>query len=99
MSDVVQELEECWHTLRSDGVDYGFFIEHLTYLLFLKMADQRGIELPKECDWPTLIQKSGTALGDQYVDLLRRLASQRGLLGEVFCVAPSPLNNPVNLSR
>ena len=35
------------HTLRHDGVDYGDYIEQITYLLFLKMADEQGIELPE----------------------------------------------------
>jgi type I restriction enzyme M protein len=74
MSDVVQQLEECWYTLRSDGVDYGLYIEHLTYLLLLKMADERGIELPKECDWRILMGKPGMALRDHYVDVLRNTA-------------------------
>ena len=46
--DVVGRLWGFAHTLRHDGVDYGDYIEQLTYLLFLKMADERGIELPAE---------------------------------------------------
>ena len=42
MSDIVQKLWGFCHTLRHDGVDYGDYIEQLTYLLFLKMADERG---------------------------------------------------------
>jgi type I restriction-modification system DNA methylase subunit len=45
MSDVVQKLWGFCHTLRHDGVDYGDYIEQLTYLLFLKMADERDIDL------------------------------------------------------
>ena len=45
MSDIVQKLWGFCHTLRHDGVDYGDYIEQLTYLLFLKMADERGIDL------------------------------------------------------
>jgi type I restriction enzyme, S subunit len=47
MSDVVQKLWGFCHTLRHDGIDYGDYIEQLTYLLFLKMADERGIDLSK----------------------------------------------------
>jgi type I restriction enzyme M protein len=45
MSDVVQKLWGFCHTLRHDGMGYGEYIEQLTYLLFLKMADERGIDL------------------------------------------------------
>jgi type I restriction enzyme M protein len=79
MTDVVQKLWGFCHTLRHDGIDYGDYIEQLTYLLFLKMADERGIELPKECDWRTLEGKAGTDLGEHYIEVLRRLSKERGL--------------------
>jgi type I restriction enzyme M protein len=99
MTDVVQQLWGFCHTLRHDGIDYGDYIEQLTYLLFLKMADERSIELPKGCDWTSLVSKSGTALQDHYVDLLRKLGQQRGLLGDIFAGAQSRFNNPVNLKK
>jgi type I restriction enzyme M protein len=112
MSDIVGRLWGFCHTLRHDGVDYGDYIEQLTYLLFLKMADERGIDLSRtkmrteknreievDCSWPTLESKSGTALTDHYVDVLRALAQQTGLLGAIFANALSRFNNPVNLKR
>jgi type I restriction enzyme M protein len=99
MSDVVQTLWGFCHTLRHDGIDYGDYIEQLTYLLFLKMADERAIELPKGCDWQTLIKKSGTDLRDDYIDILRTLGKQHGLLGDIFAGAQSRFNNPVNLKK
>ena len=48
------------------GVDYGDYIEQLTYLLFLKMADERGVAVPKGCGWATLKGYSGNALTDHY---------------------------------
>jgi len=99
MSDIVQKLWGFCHTLRHDGIDYGDYIEQITYLLFLKMADERGIELPKKCDWPTLYKQTGTDLTDHYVDVLRTLGKQPGLLGDIFAGAQSRFNNPVNLKR
>lgn len=99
MTDVVQKLWGFCHTLRHDGIDYGDYIEQLTYLLFLKMADERGVEVPKNCDWPTLYKQSGTDLTDHYVDVLRTLSKQKGLLGDIFAGAQSRFNNPVNLKR
>lgn len=99
MSDVVQTLWGFCHTLRHDGIDYGDYIEQLTYLLFLKMADERAIVLPKGCDWQTLIKKSGTDLRDDYIDILRTLGKQQGLLGDIFAGAQSRFNNPVNLKK
>ena len=81
MSDVVQTLWGFCHTLRHDGVDYGDYIEQLTYLLFLKMTSEREIDLTKipwqdekgkhttDCSWRNLTSKSGTPLADHYAAL------------------------------
>lgn len=99
MSDVVQKLWGFCHTLRHDGIDYGDYIEQITYLLFLKMADERGITLPAECDWPSLLKRSGTDLAEHYQDSLRKLGKERGLLGDIFAGAMSRFTNPVNLKK
>ena len=100
MSDIVQKLWGFCHTLRHDGIDYGDYIEQITYLLFLKMADERGtLELPAGCDWKTLREKSGTDLSDAYADTLRKLGQRPGLLGDIYAGAVSRFNNPVNLKR
>ena len=99
MSDVVGKLWGFCHTLRHDGIDYGDYIEQITYLLFLKMADERGIDLPKGCEWPSLRDKSGTDLTDGYVDVLRTLGKQKGMLGDIYAGAQSRFNNPVNLKQ
>ena len=99
MSDIVQKLWSFCHTLRHDGIDYGDYIEQITYLLFLKMADEREMDLPKSCDWRTLREKSGTDLSNHYVDTLRKLGEQRGILGDIYAGAISRFNNPVNLKR
>lgn len=99
MSDVVSKLWGFCHTLRHDGVDYGDYIEQITYLLFLKMADERGVEIPKGCDWPTLRDRAGTALTDEYTDLLRKLGKAPGILGDIYAGALNRINNPVNLKK
>jgi type I restriction enzyme M protein len=99
MSDIVQKLWGFCHTLRHDGIDYGDYIEQITYLLFIKMADERDVKLPEGCDWKTLVLKSGTDLTDHYVDVLRKLGTQKGLLGDIFAGALSRFTNPVNLKR
>jgi type I restriction enzyme M protein len=99
MSDIVQKLWGFCHTLRHDGVDYGDYIEQLTYLLFLKMADEKSVVIPKGCDWNTLKALSGTKLTDHYSEVLRKLRESEGLLGAIFTQATSRFNNPVNLRR
>src|SRR5260370_40944431 len=110
MSDVVQKLWGFCHTLRHDGIDYGDYIEQITYLLFLKMADERGIDLSKlamesvdgkrikyDCSWPKLEGQSGTQLTNHYIEVLRALGQQPGWLGDIFSGRQSRFHNPRNL--
>ncbi len=99
MSDVVNKLWGFCHTLRHDGVDYGDYIEQLTYLLFLKMADEREVHLTDEYNWQALKLQSGGDLMDHYVDTLRELAKQPGLLGEIFAQSQNRFSNPVSLKK
>ena len=39
-SSIVQKLWNYCNVLRDDGMSYGDYVEQLTYLLFLKMADE-----------------------------------------------------------
>lgn len=99
MTDIVNKLWSFCHTLRHDGVDYGDYIEQLTYLLFLKMAHERDVEVPKDCEWESLKEKSGTALTDHYTEILKKLRESKGLLGDIFAQSTPRFNNPVNLKR
>jgi type I restriction enzyme M protein len=99
MTDIVQKLWGFCNTLRHDGIDYGDYIEQITYLLFLKMANERRVELPEGYDWPALLDRSGTELADHYIDTLRTLGRQPGMLGAIYAEAQSRFNNPVNLKR
>lgn len=99
MSDIVNKLWGFCHTLRHDGVDYGDYIEQLTYLLFLKMGEERGIDIPKKYNWNSLKELSGTDLTDHYQEVLRKLREEKGILGKIFTQAMPRINNPVNLKR
>jgi type I restriction enzyme M protein len=99
MTDVAQRLWGFCHTLRHEGVDYGDYIEQITYLLFLKMADERAIELPAGCEWGALRTQSGTELLDHYVEDLRTLGKEPGILADIFAGAQSRFSNPVSLKK
>ncbi|HEX9944503.1 MAG TPA: class I SAM-dependent DNA methyltransferase [Thermoanaerobaculia bacterium] len=110
MTDVVQTFWGFCHTLRHDGIDYGDYIEQITYLLFLKMADERNIDLSRialpqeegsgvDCSWPALAQEQEAELTRHYAGVLRALGKQPGLLGDIFTGAASRFNNPANLKR
>jgi len=97
--DVVARLWGFCHTLRHDGIGYSHYVEQLTYLLFLKMASERDLALPNNTDWAHLRALSGTDLLDAYVEALRLLGRQPGILGDIFSGAQSRFSNPVNLQR
>ena len=42
---MVQKLWDFCDVLRDDGLSYGDYLEQLTYLLFLKMADEQYVML------------------------------------------------------
>jgi len=111
MSDVVGKLWGFCHTLRHDGIDYGDYIEQLTYLLFLKMSQEKGIDLSSityeenkrmvtfDCSWNPFVEKSGTELLDAFAHILRALSRQSDLLGDIFAQAMPRFTNPVNLKK
>lgn len=99
MNEVVNKLWGFCNTLRHDGMGYGDYIEQLTYLLFLKMAQEKGVSLPGGCDWDTLKAESGTELSDTYTDTLRTLSRQKGTLGDIFAGSLSKFREPVNLKK
>jgi len=102
MSDIVNTLWGYCHTLRHDGMDYGDYIEQITYLLFLKMAGEKDITIPQTpvvCDWNTLKSKAGAELLEHYNQVLNTLKKEKGMLGDIFREAQARFNNPVNLKQ
>ncbi len=66
---IVQKLWNYCNVLRDDGMSYGDYVEQLTYLLFLKMADERTkapynqpSQIPDKYSWPSLLKKDGDDL-------------------------------------
>jgi len=99
MTDIVGKLWGFCHTLRHDGIDYGDYIEQLTYLLFLKMIEEKGAEIPSKYSWTVLREKSGTDLTEHYMDTLRALGKEKNMLADIYSGAISRFSNPVNLKR
>ena len=72
----MQRLWDFCDVLRDDGLSYGEYLEQLTYLLFLKMADEQYEQLggqrvvPGGFDWPSLLRRSGVELERHYSTVL-----------------------------
>jgi type I restriction enzyme M protein len=39
--EIVNKVWNYAHVLRDDGVSYGDYVEQITFLIFLKMSDER----------------------------------------------------------
>jgi type I restriction enzyme M protein len=72
---IVQKLSNYCNVLRDDGMSYGDYVEQLTYLLFLKMADERTkppynqpSAVPAKYNWPTLSVAKLTAVLNNHQD-------------------------------
>src|SRR5687768_4898616 len=103
---IVQKVWNFCSTLRDDGVGYGDYLEQLTYLIFLKMADEysrppysRDVGIPAEYSWSTLKNLKGAELEVHYVTVLRELASKPGMLGQIFTKSQNKIQDPAKLAR
>ncbi len=103
---IVQRVWNYCHTLRDDGVSYGDYLEQLTYLLFLKMADEyskppynRKINIPEKYNWQSLLNKSGAELEVHYVKILSELGKEKGMIGEIFFKSKNEIQDPAKLYK
>ena len=104
-SNIVQKLWNYCNVLRDEGISYGYYVEQLTYLLFLKMADEQTeyldlpSQIPKGFDWDSLIVLEGAELEQHYRNILDTLGKKEGILGEIFRKAENRIRDPAKLKR
>jgi type I restriction enzyme M protein len=105
-SAIVQKLWNYCNILRDDGLSYGDYVEQLTFLLFLKMADERkqldpkrAPDIPKDYDWQSLVGPEGEPLERHYRKTLETLGKERGMLGIIFRKAQNKIQDPAKLRR
>lgn len=103
---IVQRLWNYCNVLRDDGVSYGDYVEQLTYLLFLKMADEQTKPpfnaesiIPKKYDWNSLLKKEGDDLETHYRHILEYLAKEKDMLGDIFRKSQNKIQDPAKLRR
>lgn len=103
---LVQKLWNYCNVLRDDGVSYGDYVEQLTYLLFLKMADEQTKPpankksiIPQSMDWKSLVEKDGDELEVHYRHILENLGKETEMLGVIFRKAQNKIQDPAKLKR
>lgn len=109
-SQLVQKLWNYCNVLRDDGMSYGDYVEQLTFLLFLKMDEERREQaelfrtpfksaIPKKFNWQSLVKRDGVELETHYRSLLDELGKHEGLIGVIFRKAQNRIQDPAKLKR
>ena len=103
---IVSRVWNMANVLRDDGVSAGDYLEQITFLLFLKMADEmsqppynRDVGIPKQYGWESITQRRGAELESHYTALLRALGQESGTLGQVFTKAQNKIQDPAKLLK
>ncbi len=107
-STIVNRVWNYCHVLRDDGISYGYYVEQLTYLIFLKMDDENDslpppFRIPSRVsdtyNWKALRKLDGDALEIQYRHTLENLGKGAGLLATIFRKAQNKIQDPAKLKR
>ena len=99
-SALVSKVWNISNVLAASGVGFTDYITQLTYILFLKMDDEKeklGLQsyLPAGYKWGELTTLTGTDLVEKYEDILKELSGSKGLVGTIFTKATNKINKPV----
>lgn len=100
-------LKKVWdiaNVLAAAGVGFTDYITQLTYILFLKMDDEKeelglGSSIPDGYKWRDLSALSGMDLVDKYEEILKELSKDDGLIGTIFTKATNKIDRPVMLAK
>ncbi len=100
--DIVSKLWGLCHVLRDDGITYHQYVTELTYLLFLKMAQETGREdrLPEGYRWRNLVTLQGVEQLNFYRKMLVHLGTDAGgTVQDIYSNAQSSIRQPRNLTK
>ncbi|MBR4752461.1 MAG: N-6 DNA methylase [Thermoguttaceae bacterium] len=102
LSDVVSKLWNLCNVLRDDGITYHQYVTELTYILFLKLAKEQGIEdrIPQAYRWDNLKARDGLDQLTFYKEILTKLGeSSDELIHDIYSGAITNINEPKNLTK
>ena len=100
-------LSKVWNianVLASAGVGFTDYITQLTYILFLKMDDEKesmglGSHLPEGNKWKDIKDLAGEDLVKKYENILKELSKAGGLIQTIFTKAVNKIDRPVMLKK
>lgn len=100
--EIVNKLWNLCNVLRDDGITYHQYLNELTFILFLKMAEETGKEddIQEGYRWADLKDKEGIPLNNFYRELLLRLGTEgKGRVQKIYNNAQTSINEPANLRK
>ena len=103
-SALIKKVGDIANVMAAAGVGFTDYITQLTYILFLKMDEEKeemGLEstIPDGYKWKDLVNLNGTDLIEKYEEILRELAKEEGLIGTIFTKAANKIDSPVKLAK
>ena len=104
-SALIKKVKDIANVMAAAGVGFTDYITQLTYILFLKMDDEKekatGVEstIPDGYKWKDLVDLNGTDLIEKYEEILNELAKENGLIGTIFTKASNKIDSPVKLAK
>lgn len=101
---LVKKVWDIANVLAAAGVGFTDYITQLTYILFLKMDDEKeclglGSSIAEGYKWKELVDLNGPDLVEKYEEILSELAKVDGLIGTIFTKASNKISSPVHLKK
>ena len=103
-STLIKKVGDIANVMAAAGVGFTDYITQLTYILFLKMDEEKeemglSSSIPDGYKWKDLVDLNGTDLIDKYEEILKELAKEDGLIGTIFTKASNKIDSPVKLAK
>ena len=101
---LIKKVDGIANVLASAGVGYTDYLTQLTYILFLKMDDEKeelglGSKIPQGYKWKDFCDLNGEDLVEKYEEILKELSKQKGVIGTIFTKATNKIDRPVHLEK
>lgn len=101
---LIKKVGDIANVMAAAGVGFTDYITQLTYILFLKMDNERedlglGSSIPEGYKWNDLVELRGTDLVEKYEEILQELSKDDGLIGTIFTRASNKIDRPVMLAK
>ena len=101
---LVKKVGDIANVLAAAGVGFTDYLTQLTYILFLKMDDEKenlglGSSIPEGYKGRDIVELNGTDLVEKYEEILKELAKDDGLIGTIFTKASNKIDRPVLLAK